>query len=93
MSNPGTTTINFGATPVDSATFTITDAALAGLTYGEAFFMGSDSTADNNATLHRQAGATLQATCDAPVGNDMAVTVRSLMGLVTGQFQLRYVAK
>lgn len=92
MAAQGTATINFGVTPVGSKTFTIADAALSGLTYAEAFFMGTDSTADNDAASHKQAGALLRATCDAPSGSNMDVTIESLFGLVTGQFKLRYVA-
>lgn len=92
MATANTVTIDFGATPVGSAQFTINDAALTGLTYAEAFFMGSDTTADNGAQMHKQAGALLRATCDAPSGTNMLVTVESLFGLITGQFKMRYVA-
>ena len=92
MATQGTTTMNFGATPVGSASFTINDATLTGLTYSEAFFMGSDTHADNGTAMHKQAGALMRVTCDAPSGANMTVTAESLFGLVTGNFKLRYVA-
>jgi hypothetical protein len=92
VATQGTATINFGATPVGSGSFVINDATLTGLTYAEAFFVGSDTHADNNAAMHKQAGALMRVTCDAPSGANMTVTAESLFGLVTGNFVLRYVA-
>jgi len=92
LSTQGTATVDFGATPVGSGSFVVTDATLSGLTYAEAFFMGSDTHADNNAAMHKQAGALMRLTCDAPSGSNMTVTAESLFGLVTGNFVLRYVA-
>ena len=48
-----TFTVDFGPTPTDTGAFTVTHASFAGLTYAEAFFMSSDSTADNNALVTR----------------------------------------
>ena len=91
MAIQGTATIDFGATPVTGATFTISDAGLSGLTYGEAWIM-ADSTANNTIDDHRQAGASFRITCDPPSGTNMAIEVHCLFNLVTGQFKVRYVA-
>lgn len=92
MSTQGTATIDFGAAPVDGASFVINDATLSGLTYAEAFFMASDSTADNTASDHAAAGALTRVTCSAPSGSSMTVEVHCMGGLVAGTFLLRYVA-
>lgn len=92
MATQGTSTIDFGATPVGSGSVVVADATLAGLTYAEAFFMGSDSTAGNGTAMHQQAGSLMRATCDAPVGTNMTVRFESQFGRVTGQFTFRYVA-
>lgn len=98
MATTGTATVDFGSTPTDEATFTITDAAMAGLTYVEAFFMGSDSTGagpwsltTNTADDHKMAGTLIQATASAPVGNNFDVTCLVTRGYVVGTFKLRYV--
>lgn len=87
-----TATVNFGSTPVDTKVFTVSDAGLSGLTYAEAFFMGSDSHADNDAAAHKQAAALIQLSCDAPSGTNMNINADVLAGRVTGNFVLRYVA-
>ena len=94
----GTATIDFGSTPIDEATFTITDATMAGLTYVEAFFMGSDSTdagpwsaTGNTADDHKMASALIQVSASAPVGNNFDVTCLITRGYVVGTFKLRYV--
>lgn len=92
----GTATVDFGATPTDEKTFTITDAAMAGLTYIEPFFMGSDSVAGtflsgNTADDHKMAAALIPLSADAPIGNNFNVTALVLRGKVTGSFKIRYV--
>ena len=87
----GTATVDFGATPVEQATFSITDAALIALTYVEPFFMSSDSTADNDANAHEMAGHLIEVVAGAPDGaGTFAVIANVLLGQVTGQFKLRY---
>lgn len=97
MATTGTATIDFGAVPTDEMTFTITDAAMAGLTYVEAFFMGSDSTSagpwsatGNTVDDHKMAGALIRCAASAPVGNNFDVTCFVTRGYVVGTFKLRY---
>ena len=94
----GTATVNFGSIPTDEATFTINDPAMAGATYVEAFFMGSDSTSagpwsatGNTADDHKMAGALITRIASAPIGNNFDVTCLSIRGYVVGTFKLRYV--
>lgn len=92
MATQGTTTIDFGSTPVDEATFTVNDATLSGLTYAEAFFMSSDATADNDAAAHLTAAGITRVTCAAPVGSSLSIDVQVLIGFLVGTYKLRYVA-
>lgn len=90
MSTQGTATIDFGTTPVNQATFAIVDATLSGLTYSEAWFM-RDVTGDNNADAHEQIGSYANVTTSIS-GTTLTAYVELLVGFVTGQFKLRYVA-
>lgn len=90
MATQGTATIDFGATPVNSATFAIVDATLAGLTYSEGWFM-RDTTAQNNADAHEQIGSYAQVTTSI-TGTTLTAYVELILGFVTGTFSLRYVA-
>ena len=83
--------MNFGSTPADSGTFTVTHASFAGLTYAHAFFMSSDSTGDNNATAHEMASTLMNLGCDAPVGNDIVVHATA-MWYLTGTMKIRVLA-
>lgn len=87
----GTTTVDFGSTPIDTKQFTITDAAMAGKTFVEAFIMGDDSTGNNDAQSHKQAAALMVLSAEVPIGNNFNVNADVLWGRVTGQFKLRYV--
>lgn len=86
-----TATVDFGSTPIDEATFIVTDGTFSGLTYAEAFFM-SDSTTDNSVTEHRQAASLIRLTCSAPSGSDVTLHANVLAGYVTGTFKVRVVA-
>ena len=90
MGTQNTTTIDFGTTPVDTKTFTIVDAALSGLTYAEAWAM-RDTTADNGITLHEMANTLMRFACSIS-GTTLTIVADILMGRVTGQFKIRYVA-
>lgn len=86
-----TATVDFGATPVDSATFNFTDAALISKTYVEAFVMRDDTTGDNDADAHQQLGARAKFTAGTPDGSgNINIEAEILVGFVTGQFKLRY---
>ena len=93
MATQGTVTVDFGATPVDSATFNFTAAALIGLTYVEAFMMRDDSTGDNDADAHQQLAARCRFTAGTPDGSgNVNVEAEVLVGFVYGTFKLRYAA-
>ena len=80
----GTATVDFGATPVEQATFSITDAALIALTYVEPFFMSSDSTADNDANAHEMAGHLIEV-----VVSPLSAAVQALKGGIINLLQIR----
>lgn len=87
-----TKTVDFGAVPTDGETFVVNDAAFAGMTYVEGFFMNTDTTVDNTADAHGAAGVLIRVTCSAPSGNNVTVDCCVLMGYVTGQFKIRFAA-
>lgn len=89
MATQGTATVDFGATPVDNATFTISDGSLSGLTYAEAWVM-RDSTGDNSVDEHETLGSLARLTCSIS-GTDLTVYCELLAGFVTGTFKIRYV--
>jgi len=84
------TTVNFGSAPVDEATFVISDAALAGLTYAEAFVM-RESTADNDVDAHMVLATFWKFACSIS-GTDLTIEGNAWGVLTTGTFKLRYVA-
>lgn len=84
----GTTTVDFGATPVDYASFTVTDAGIGATDYVEAFFM-IDSTVDNTVDDHSRAAVFCRLVCQAAAGS-FTLQVYSLMGLMSGHFKIRY---
>ena len=85
-----TITVDWGATPVNQATFTDIDAGLTGLTYAEAFAM-RDATGGNTADEHESFGSYCRFTCSIS-GTTITIWAESLIGFFTGQFSLRYVA-
>jgi len=87
----GTDTIDFGATPTDSATKLVT--GLSGLTVNshlEAFMQGSDSTADNSADAHQQLAMRSNFYCEYVSVNSMNIVADVLIGFVTGTFTVHY---
>lgn len=90
MGTQSTTTVDFGAVPVDEGSFVIVDANLAGLTYAEVWIM-MDSTADNTVLDHEIANALMRTACSIS-GTNLTVHCFVEAGLVTGQFKLRYAA-
>lgn len=87
----GFATIDFGSTPVTEGDFTITDAGFAGQANAEAYVM-VESTVDNDALAHREAGAFMRLVCEPPGSGTMALHAYILAGMVTGTFKVRYVA-
>ena len=90
MGTENTYTADFGVTPVNNAIFVIADANLSGLTFGEVWVM-RDTHADNDVDAHEQLGSYSRFTCSIS-GTNMTVYAEVLIGFVTGNFKLRYVA-
>ena len=89
MAGTGTATIDFGATPIDGQTFTVTDAAIGSGNYVEAFVMHGDSTADNDSTAHEMAAASWRLSAK-PAAGSFELIIHNLFWLCTGQFKIRY---
>lgn len=92
MGAKGTATLDFGATPSDSASVAVTGQAgiLAG-SAAEAFFM-REATADNSAEEHEQASAVVRLVCGSVVaGTGFTIYANVTDGLATGQFNVRWV--
>ena len=88
MAGAATTTVDFGSTPVDFATFTITDANVSSTSYVEAFFM-VDSTTNNTVDDHRRAAVFCRLVC-LPAAGSFTLEAYSQMGFMYGQFKIRY---
>lgn len=84
-----TTTVDFGATPVAEATFTIVDATVGVGSIIPLVVSGGDSTVDNDALAHAEAALRF---CMAatPAAGSFDLYVMVLGGLVTGTFDVRY---
>ncbi len=89
MPGTGTATIDFGATPTDGATFTVTDASISSTSYVEAYIQHGDSTADNTVDDHEIAAASLRLSAFPATGN-FSLAAHCLFGAVTGQMKIRY---
>jgi hypothetical protein len=88
----GTATLDFGTTPTDSASVTVT--GLSGLTIGthkEAFVQSDDSTADNTVGDHRLLGYWGRFTCEYVSATSMKINCDLLIGDAKGTFTVHYV--
>jgi hypothetical protein len=90
MAATATTTVDFGATPVDGKTFTITDAGVSAVSYVEAYIQSNDTTANNTADDHRVAAASMRLSCE-PGAGQFNLEAHMIFGLVTGLIKIRYV--
>lgn len=88
MAGTGTATVNFGATPVANAVFTVTDGSITATSYVEAFVM-IDSTIDNTVDDHRHAAASWKLVC-LPAAGSFELDVTCLIDLCHGTFKIRY---
>lgn len=92
MGAQGTTTIDFGSTPAESASVNITGqtSIIAG-SHAEAFWM-ADSTAGNTATDHEEASAFCRLVCtDVVAGTGFTIKAFNTYALATGTFTIRWV--
>ena len=88
----GTAVIDFGSTPVNEASFNITNGSLTALMVNEEAYVMVEATGSNDAQAHREAGAFMRLVCEPPSAGAMVVNAYILNGLVTGTFNVRYVA-
>lgn len=87
-----TTTIDFGATPTDTATKLVT--GMSGLTTGshlEAFMQGGDSTGDNDADAHKLLAFSGRFNCEYISSTSMNINVDTMVGLASGTFIIHWV--
>ena len=84
----GTATVDFGSTPTGFMSFTVTDASVTSTSYVEAFFM-VDSTVNNSVDDHKRAAVFCRLVC-LPADGSFTLEIYSLMGLMSGQFKVRY---
>jgi len=89
MPGASTTTVDFGATPVDGAAFTVTDANITATSYVEAYVQHVDTTADNGVDEHETAAASFRLSAK-PAAGSFELAIHCLFGAVTGQFKIRY---
>ena len=88
MAGQNVTTVDFGATPVAEATFTVNDASVTATSVVEAWVMG-DSTVDNDTASHLQAGRSLRLTA-TPAAGTFELDVQAVLGLCSGTFKIHY---
>lgn len=89
----GTSTVDFGSTPIETASLVVTgQAGILTTDLVEVFFMGSDSTADHPAETHKWILPTyVRAVADALVaGTGFTITLLSQFKL-KGQVKVRWV--
>jgi hypothetical protein len=92
MGAQGTTILDFGATPSDTASVVVTgQTGIAGTSHVEAFFM-ADTTVDNGADEHEEADALCGLVCGSIVaGVGFTINAHALAALGTGTFTIRWV--
>ena len=85
----GSTEIDFGATPADGATVVAVVPGVTASSVVNAWIMASDTTADNDATMHTQAAIAFRLAPSA--GTDqITIDAMSMIGFATGKFKIRY---
>lgn len=88
----GTATLDFGATPADSATVLVS--GLTGLTVGtpkEAFVQGDDSTGGNDANSHKNLALSGRFNCEYVSATSMNINCDLLIGFASGTFVVHWV--
>lgn len=87
----GTATLDFGATPTDTASVTVGgQAGLTAASFIEAFFM-REAGGTNDADAHEQAAFFLKLVCEFVSATSFTIIAQSLVGLATGTFTVRWV--
>lgn len=86
----GVTTIDFGATPIAEANFTVTDAAITSGMSIECWINAGDSTADNDTGDHAHAAASMKFAPSLGGAGSFTVDAYLLIDLCTKTFKMRY---
>lgn len=91
MATTGTATLDFGASPVDTAEVTVSgQSGLSSGSYIEAFFM-SESTSDNTADEHEEASALCPLVCQYVNATSFKIIAHPIAILGVGTFSVRWV--
>ena len=93
MGAQGTATLNFGATPAEEATVTVTgQAAIVAGSHVEAFFMHGDSTASNTDEEHAMAAMMCPLSCKVVTpGDSFEIRAMPIAWMGIGTFTVRWV--
>lgn len=87
----GTATLDFGATPAEEATLTVSgQAGLVATSHIEAWFQHGDSTADNSVDEHEEAAAVCPLACKWTVDGSFEIKAMPISALAIGTFKLHY---
>lgn len=87
----GTGVIDFGATPSEEATATVTgQAGLVAATHIEAWFQHGDSTSDNGVNEHEEAAAVCPLSCKKTVDGSFEVKAMPISALGIGTFKFHF---
>lgn len=89
MASTGSTTIDFGSTPVSEQTFIITDAGVNTSSLVEVFVVGT-TTGDNDADAHNHAAASWRMIA-TPGSGSFGLNVYCTIDMCHGTFIIKYV--
>jgi len=82
-------TVDFGATPASEGAFTVTDAGVTATSVIECTVRPTDTTATNDTGSHLMAGILFRMV-PTPGAGSFSLDIKAMVGLVTGQFVIRY---
>lgn len=88
----GTATIDFGATPTDTATILVTGlSGLSGSSHLEAWVQGSDTNgAENDTDAHQQLQSRCKFNCEYVSASSFNINADMFIGLATSTFTVHY---
>ena len=92
MASTGTATLDFGATPTDTASVAVTgQGGIISGSFVEAFFM-RETTADNAEDEHEEAASICPLTCGNIIaGTGFTIYAHTLSALGIGQFSVKWI--
>lgn len=87
----GTATLDFGSTPIDTATILVSgQSGLTSASFLEAFWM-QETTADNGVDEHAEGSSLCPLTCEFVNSSSFNINAHTLAMLGVGQFKVRWV--